>query len=41
MRSGDSSPCIQMHIVGKRVETVRGDESPDGINAVPTRIRII
>ncbi len=34
--SGDSSPCIEMDTGGKGVEIPQGDESPDGINSVPT-----
>jgi hypothetical protein len=38
MPSGDSSPCTTMNSGSKRAETVHGDESPDGINWVPTNI---
>jgi len=38
MPSGDSSPSIRMNPGSKRGERVHGDESPDGINAVPTPI---
>jgi hypothetical protein len=41
MPSGDSSPCIKMNSGNKRVETVHGDESLDGINAVPTEEKSI
>jgi|GEM_PF-2545489 hypothetical protein len=38
MPSGDSSPWLGMNPGHKLVEAVHGDESPDGINAVPTLV---
>src|SRR5450755_226216 len=39
MPSSDSSQHITMNPGGRRVEAVHGDESPDAINRVPTRMR--
>ncbi len=36
MPSGDSSPYTGMDVGRERVKRRQGDESPDGINAVPT-----
>jgi hypothetical protein len=36
MPSVDSSTCTMMNPGSKRVEALYGDESLDGINAVPT-----
>jgi hypothetical protein len=38
MPSGDSSPCGVSISLRHELTVMRGDESPDGINAVPTSI---
>ena len=40
MPSSDSSQHITMNPGGRHVEAVHGDESPDAINRVPTRMWI-
>jgi hypothetical protein len=40
MPSSDASQHITMNPGGRHVEAVHGDESPDAINRVPTRMRV-